>query len=260
MFDNFSHEQLKECASIIYDPYHQSILKSNLTIGKNLNSSLSKRTLIFDQKCADIFENTSQWRLCYRVCIRLNLISRAADILDKWSNSPGCYTNEKPIFFARSILTLLSDNKITQAIQMINSSKNILKNIDNSNKDTPPIGEENSTQLGAWHLSIILGELAAMPNAPRVDKKKLFTVLTTLYADLLDKIDSKLIDLLEKVGINVFDLGKKKAQADPMNMFQAMMNSAGGAGQKKTNKPGQIGGMDVKQLMGMLDSMQNFGK
>ena len=258
LFKKFKINQLEPCASVIYDPLHKAVVDSMTTLGIHTDSLVAKRMHSFDEMCADIFEKTKVWRSAYRVCVRLNLIERAAGILNKWADMPDCYMNEKPLFFCRSILTLLADDKAAASNAMAQFSKKYLKEADNASCDPPTPGGEDSAHLACWHLAVIIAELAVLPPAPRVDKARLFNVLTNLYAEMVDRIDSNLVTLLEKVGVNVFQLGKKKVAADPMNMLQAMMNMGGG----KTAAPGAggsaglIGGMDVNKMLSMLNQME----
>ncbi len=259
LFRKFQAKDLEPCASVIYDPFHKVVVESKMTVGVHINSNVTKRMKEFDELCADIFEQTKVWRSAYRVCTRLNLIERSASILNSWSDNDSTYMHEKPLFFARAILTLLSEKRVAAAAELANASKSFMNSTDNAVVEPLVPGGVDSAYLACYHVSIILAELAALPPAPRVDKARLYQVLANLYVDVMDHIDSRLVDLLEKVGGEVFGLGKKeKQQIDPMNMFQAMMN-AGGGGPSSGNgkgKAGQIGGMDVNQMLNMLNQMQ----
>lgn len=265
LFKGYDLAKLEPCASVVYDPLHRAVVKSGQTVGRNANSKVAVAMKSFDELCANIFETAQVWRSAYRVCIRLGLVNRAVAILDKWSDSPNCYKHEKPLFFSRAVLTLLSEKKLSMAAEMAEASKVIIGDADNAIADPPVVGGVDSGPLACWHLAIILAELAVMPAAPRVDKGRLFSVLTTMYAELVDKYDGSLVELLELIGSNVFDLGDKKKSIDTMAMLQAMMggNKAGssssgsGAVAKKGAGGGgpQIGGMDVNQMLAMLNKM-----
>jgi hypothetical protein len=260
LFKKFqSNNTLHKCASVVYDPFHTVVVESKSTSGRNANSEVTKRMKEFDEVCANVFENAGIWRSAYRVCIRLNLVDRAAIILDKWSNDPATYAHEKPLFFCRSILTLLSENKMSQAVAMVNCSKKLLKGIDNSTCDPPRPGQEDSAHLACWHFSVIITELAYSPPAARVDKKRLFRVLTDLYAEMMDRIDSRLVQLIETIGKTIYEMDgpKKQDNVDPMNMLQAMMSAGGngGANNGKKGSKGPLGGMDPQQLLAMMNSM-----
>ena len=64
-----------------------------------------------------------------------------------------------------------------------------------------------------------------MPPKDRVDKLRLFNVLTGLYVGIMERLDVKLVELLEKVGINVFNYQSQGSQSgpNPMAMLEAMM-------------------------------------
>ncbi len=266
LFQKFTSAQLVACASVLYDPLHQIILDSRLTTGTNTDSAISQRMRAFDEICANVFEQTSVWRSAYRVCVRLNHIARAASILDRWSSTPGCYKHEKPLFFARAILTLLAEKKIERAVEMTNASKTIMAGLDNVTSDpVRPSGDDSAT-LACWHLSIIFAELAALPAAPRVDKVKLFSVLVTIYGGLIEKLDRKLVELVDKIGSDVFLVGGVKEKPGAMNFLQAMLQSSGmgGAGAGKAGSggggKGPLGGMNPSELLALLNQYQGGGK
>ena len=261
LLGKFTSAQSCGCVSVLYDPLHVVVLKSRLTMGKSADSAVSRRMHTFDEMCANIFEESEQWRNAYRVCSRLNLIPRAAGILNKWSSMPGCYNNEKPLFFARAIYTLLVEKKVPQAVQMVAASKALINHLDNVSCDPVRPGGNESGYLACWHLSIILTELAELPPAPRVDKVRLFAVLSTLYIGILERSDYKLIELHDKVGKEYFAPPSSKAEANPLNMIQALFGGGGNKGSNNNNKkvkdaPGTLGGMNVSDMMAMLDKMQ----
>jgi len=257
LLDKFSSKQMIGCVSVLYDPFHAAVLKSGMTTGKNADSAVSKRMHTFDNKCANIFEDTESYRSAYRVCIRLSLVPRAAAILDKWSNLPGVFLHEKALFFARAIYTLLSEKKLPLALQMVAASKTILSPLDNIAADDVRPGGNDSGYLACWHLSIILTELADAAPGPRINKIKLFEVLSTLYYGILDLCDKNLVALHEKVGKEYFTAADSKKAADPMNMLQALLSGGGGGGgnQQRKQGPGTLGGMNISDMMAMLNKM-----
>ena len=258
LLNKFSSKQVVECVSVLYDPFHAAVLKSGMTTGRSANSVVSARMHTFDEKCADIFEETETFRSAYRVCIRLALVPRAASILDKWSSQPGVLLHEKALFFARAIYTLLSEKKLSLALQMVTASKAILGPVDNISTENVRPGESDSGYLACWHLSVILTELAELPAAPRINKVKLFDVLSALYVGILELCDKSLLSLHEKVGKEYFMAPDSKKVADPMNMIQALLTGgAGGGGTSAPRKqgPGTLGGMDINEMMAMLNKM-----
>lgn len=258
LFKMFSSAQLAPCASVLYDPLHQVVLDSRTTTGIHTDSPVSRRMQQVDELFANIFEETEMWRSAYRVCIRLNCIARAASILDKWSSMPGCYLHEKPLFFARAILTLLADKRIDRAVEMCNVSKTILMDLDNVKCEPVRPAGDDSGSLACWHLSIILSELAAQPPAPRVDKVRLFSVLGQIYGNLLEKVDRKLVDLVDKIGTGVFMVNGNKPTANPMSVLQAMLSGGAGVGggaAKGAGGKGPLGGMSPSDMLAMINQM-----
>lgn len=204
----------------LYGPLHILIAKkSNLIKDGPLALRLDKLENVF----ADIFESTKKWNNAYKSVLRLNDISRLASILNLWANDS--FSIEKPLFFSRSIFQLLADKKIDQALELSKISYNYI---------SEPNVEENevvSCQTAVWHLSIILAELASLPPLPRVDKPKLFGLLMQLYVPKISQVDSKLINILEKVGPNAFNFLSPAAQQqqqapNPMSILQNMFAGA----------------------------------
>jgi len=255
LMNKFTSKQMVGCVSVLYDPFHAAVLKSGMTTGRNTDSAVSQRMLTFDNKCADIFEDTESYRSAYRVCIRLNLVPRAAGILDKWSNLPGVLLHEKALFFARAIYSLLAEKKLPLAVQLVAASKTILSPLDNISASDVRPGGNDSGYIACWHLSIILTELVDLAPGPRINKIKLFEVLSALYYGILDLCDRNLVALHEKVGKEYFTSPDNKKVADPMNMLQAILSGAGGGGGQKKQGPGTLGGMDINEMMAMLNKM-----
>jgi len=259
LLNKFSSKQVVQCVSVLYDPLHAAVLKSGMTTGRNTNSVVSQRMHTFDIKCADVFEETESFRSAYRVCIRLSLVPRAASILDKWSSQPGVFLHEKALFFARAIYTLLAEKKLPLALQMVVASKAILGQLDNISAEDVRPSENDSGYLACWHLSIILTELAELPSGPRINKVKLFDVLSTLYYGILELCDRNLLALHDKVGKEYFVVPDSKKVADPMNMIQALLAGGGGGGgatgAPRKQGPGTLGGMDIGEMMSMLSKM-----
>jgi hypothetical protein len=233
-------------------PLHQRVIKSGLLMKhKSVQEKLSKIDLLF----ADVFEKTCKWHHAYKMVIRLGDITRGAKILNNWSLE--AYKYEKPLFYARAILTLLSERKIEQAVAMTTAAEPYMSTCDNIDPARP--SEEDSGPLACWHLSQILSELISQPERERVDKNRLFNVLTTLYAEILDRMDVKLLELYQKVGIICFNVRSQESVGpDPMAMLQGLMQA--GAPKmdpgKKKHAPGTIGGMNPSQMLAMLDAMQ----
>lgn len=179
-------EQTSPIVTKIHGPVHKAILNKK-KIKKN--GPLSKRLEAFERKCADTFESTKDWLSAYKAVLRLEAsdMARAANILDMWSSEG--YATEKPLFFARAVLQLLSDGKTAKASEFLSVSSKFVER-----------GEQSNTAgVAVWNLATILTNLAVLPPRPRVDPTKIFSIIAQLYFPILSKIDPKLIDLLEKV-------------------------------------------------------------
>lgn len=187
-------EQTSPIVSKIHGPVHKAILNKK-KIKKN--GPLSKRLEAFEKKCADTFEKTKDWLSAYKAVLRLEAsdMARAANILDMWSSEG--YATEKPLFFARAVLQLLSDGKTAKASEFLLVSAKYVEGAD-------PAGTNNTAAIAVWNLATILTNLAVMPPRPRVDPTKIFSIIAQLYFQLLSKIDPKLIDLLEKVRETIY--------------------------------------------------------
>lgn len=186
LLNGLTLEQTAPIVTKIHGPVHKAILNKK-KIKKN--GPLSKRLEAFEKKCADTFEATKDWLSAYKAVLRLESsdMARAANILDMWSSEG--YATEKPLFFARAVLQLLSDGKIAKASEFLAVSAKFVEG-----------GEQSNTAaIAVWNLATILTNLAVLPPRPRVDPTKIFSIIAQLYFPLLSKIDPKLIDLLEKV-------------------------------------------------------------
>ena len=188
LFVGLTIDQTAPIVTKIHGPVHKAILNKK-KIKKN--GPLSKRLEAFEKKCADTFEATKDWLSAYKAVLRLEAsdMARAANILDQWSSEG--YATEKPLFFARAVLQLLSDGKAAKASEFHAVS---VKYVDGGD-------QRNTGAIAVWNLATILTNLAVMPPKPRVDPMKIFSIIAQLYFPLLNKIDPKLIDLLEKVCI-----------------------------------------------------------
>ena len=217
LLKKFTPEDAEPVAQCIYAPLHQKVVKGMTRENRN---DLQTRLVKLDAIFADVFQKTKKWSNAYKTVLRLGDIERAATILNDWAKDAFKY--EKPLFFARAVLTLLSERRIEQAALMVKYGAEYLKN--DENVDPPRPGDEDSAQLAAWHLSFILSGLASLPPAQRVDKTRLFNVLTTLYSAHLDSLDLKLLELLEKVGKSCFSVKAAGSDgANPMALLQGLM-------------------------------------
>jgi hypothetical protein len=255
----YQPNQTEPVVQRINGPIHQKVFTTAST-STSTSTSLREKLRKLDASFADIFENTCKWHNAYKTVIRLGDTDRGAKILDSWSKEG--YKYEKPLFFARAVLTFLSENKVNQANNMVRACSTYMKDIDNISTTTndPRPGDEDSCYVAVYHLSIILSELAKLPPMERVDKTRLFNVLFNLYAETIVKLDPKLLELIQRVGIVVFQMRSTAAAGpNPMAMLQGLMQAGAPKLEKgkKSHAPGTIGGMNPQDILGMIDAMKH---
>ena len=241
-------EQAFPIIDIIYDPLHLLAAK---TKGKK-PASVIARLDQFEALSARINLESGVYFPSFKSFLRLNKIQEASNVLLQWSSKG--YPSEKPLFFARALLFLLSEGKKTAASELLECSKGHIED----NVSTQGGGAE-SAPLAVWHLAYTLTELAAMPPLPRVDKTKLFGILYGRYGPFLIQYDTKLLEFMTKAGEAVFQFSLQQQQQarggppppqqpNPMAMLQGLLGGGGGAG------AGAGGGMD--KMMSMMSKMQ----
>lgn len=206
----------------IYNPLHVVIAKSKIKKNSPLARRINKLEILF----AQTFFANRKWLSAFKSYNRLQDAEKMAEVLLHWSNEG--YRYEKPLFFARGILQLLSENKISLAKDLLHNTAPHVE--DNGGKKG---GGPLSTALAVWHVATILTDLANFPPMPRVDKTKLFGLLFRRYGPLFAQLDSKLFELLQKTGEVVFRfvLENPDATPNPMAMLQSLLT--GGA----SNRP-----------------------
>jgi hypothetical protein len=233
----------------IYGPLHILISKTKIT----QKSELSKRIFALEKLFANIFDSSSKWVNAFKSYLRVEDIGNAAIVLNKWSSEG--YATEKPLFFARILIHLLSEKRIVLARELLSRSVGF---VDDNTVNGKTGGGPLSASLAIWHLSVILTDLATLPPMQRVDKAKLFGLLSQQYMPLLIQIDNKLVDVFYKAGEVSFgyaapELNNNRNQApNPMAMLQGLL-SAGGGGSSSSGKGQQP---DFSGMMNMLSRMQ----
>jgi hypothetical protein len=233
----------------IYGPIHKLALKKR--VGKS--GSLADRLHTLELTWINIFEANKSWHVAYKALVRIGDMDRAARVLNSWAQEG--YTSEHPLFFARAVLQLLSDGQLAKAEELIKKSAAYV----NDSDDVAPT-DPRAAYLALYHFSVILSNLASMEPKPRVDKLKIYGLLTSRYSALIQKIDPKLILLFEKIGQNAFGL-KPAEQTNPMAaIFQNMMaagaaNKPGTGAAKKKKQPG----LDFNAMMNMMNALQGPG-
>ena len=261
-----SHEAFPIIDSI-YSPLHLLVVQHQKhTPSINSSSSLLKR---LEELYAKIFLDSHKFYHSYKSYIRLSSYEEAATVLSQWSLTG--YATEKPLFFGRGILYLLSEGKIGAAASVLKYSTAYLTDNTSSTGDSEP-GGADSTSYAVWHVATILTELANMPVMPRVDKHKLFSILYDLYGPVLSHIDSKLVDMLNRVGELLFQFtppansssSGSQSSANPMSLLQGLLGGGankgsrvdgnGGKGAAAANTPS----IDMDAILNMMNKMQNI--
>lgn len=200
----------------IYGPLHKAAVKKNVS---KSSSTLTERLNRLELNLIDIFEATNNWYSAYKAIVRLGDMNRAARLLNSWARDG--YASEQPLFFGRACLQLLSEGHIQKAQDLITASEPYI--VENVGTNAPEGANIQDAALAVWHLSKILTGLAVLEPRPRVDKPKIFGIITTKYSHTLLRLDPKLTLLFEKIGQHAF--GIRPAGADQPNPMAAMFQS-----------------------------------
>lgn len=237
LLSSLSVEQASPIVDVIYSPFHLLVAKAKVPEKGALAKRITKLEVVF----ANIFDGARRWLNAFKSFVRLDDIERSANVINKWSED-GLPT-EKPLFFSRALLQLLADGKVAASARFLQFAAPLVgDNISTGSKGGGP----TSAALAVWHLASTLTELAAMPPQPRVDKRKLFGLLYSRYTPLLLQIDTKLAELLVRIGEHVFgcQLTPVNPAPNPMAMLQGLLGG------------GAAGGPDLSQMMSMMGKMQ----
>lgn len=229
---------------LIYAPLHLLVAKANLSKTGHLAARLNK----FETICAKVFQDSGKYLLSFKSFIRLGEVEKSANVLKQWADEG--YPSERPLFFGRMLLFLLSETKTTVASDLLK----LLKPLVTDNIENQDMGGVESAPLAVWHLAVILTELIVLPPMPRVDKNKLFGLLYNRYSQFLAVVDKQLLGLLNKIGENTYHyqpptpVGGAPKQPNPMAMLQGLMGGGiGGSGP---------GGPDMENMLKMMSRMQ----
>ena len=256
----------------IYSPLHLLVVHHQK---HNNNTSIKSSSLQqlhrLEELCAKIFLDSHKYYHSFKSYIRLSNYELASTVLLNWSMTG--YATEKPLFFGRGILYLLSEGKIEAAGSVLkHSTPHLADNISSTSASVSEPGGADSTAYAVWHVSTIVTELTMMPVMPRVDKHKLFSILYDLYEPVLSHIDSKLVDMLNRIGEQLFQFtppanssssanNGSQASANPMSLLQGLLGGSqkgprmdGGGGSKGANTPG----LDMDAILSMMNKMQNI--
>lgn len=240
----------------IYNPLHVIIAKKRVKKNSPLWKRINKLEILF---AATFFAN-KRWLNAFKSYNRLGDAEKMTEVLNQWSEDG--YSSEKPLFFARGVLQLLSEHKITLANDLLhNSIPHIEDNIALGKKTGGPM----SSSLAVWHVATILTDLANAPPAPRVDKTKLYGLILKRYGPLISTLDNKLFEIFTKVGESCFNfvLENPDSTPNPMAMLQSLLTGgAMGAGANSrnqqaaaANRRGNPPPFDFNNLMQLMSKM-----
>jgi len=113
---NISISEAIPTVDLIYGPVHILISKSKVDSG----SALSARLLELEVLFARILEGSKTWRNAFKSYVRIGNMTKVCEVLVSWSAEG--YATEKPLFFARALIHLLSEAKIVQAAELLKYS------------------------------------------------------------------------------------------------------------------------------------------
>lgn len=247
-------EQSVAVVDQIYGPLHQVVAKGGMARAASVPSRMSQ----LEQLSATVFEATKKWHSAYKVVMRLGEMERGARILNSWAAEG--YANEKPLYFGRAVMQLLSERRTQQAEELVRHCTPLLQD----NVSPPQPGGPSGATLAIWHLSVILCGLAALPPQQRVDKSRLFNVLKERYTGLLVVTDPRLLELLQRVGAALFSvaLPAEMQGPNPMDMLQKMMMASGGMSNTMTapssSGRGQEPAFDLGDIMRMVSRLEGM--
>jgi hypothetical protein len=237
----------------VYLPLHLHLAKIKIKKNSHLFQRINRLETLFSR----LLQSNKRWLLAFKALVRLGDAEQLATLLDQWANEG--YSTEKPLFFARALMQVLSEGKVSFAKEVLHASLPFVD--DNVTPGTHVPGDSISASLAVWHVAVILTELANFPPMPRVDKTKLFGLLHRRYGALLLQVDIKLLELFLKVGETCFRYALENPGASapsPMAMLQSLF----GGGQPpsssvtNSNKRPAPAGPDLAQLMSMMNKLQ----
>lgn len=267
--------------SLVYNPFHLLLTKRKV----KKHSGLAQRVTKLENVFADSFLATKHFLQAFKCFSRLENADKLAETLKNWADE--AYATERPLFFGRGLLTLLGDGKVTLARDLLHASAPLV-----SDNIAPgaEVGGANSSSLAVYHVAVTLTELATLPPHDRVNKPRLFIIVYKRYASLFAQLDTRLLEVLVKVGETVFNFdstgvpgGSQPAQSSPspMALLQQMFAGGGGGGAPQQSQQSQqavrgrsapqdpfagmqglggAGGFDMNAIMNLLGRMQQAGR
>jgi hypothetical protein len=262
MFNSLSSDKSHPILQKVYGPFHKLALRSETSlIIRKLNE--------LENKWIEIFVAEKDWNIAVKALIRIGNDIKAANVLDCWAKDQG-FLSEYPLYFARSILHLLSDGHLERANSLLQASTKYVNPLDEADAtatDLSPAQSALAPSLAIWHLAVILTELAIIEPKARVDKNKIFILLIERYNGIINRVDPKLLPIVEKIGQVYFGINNSESIQNPMAAMLQNMMSAGGKGPNLKSNNSKImkngpssafnpEGLDINAAMKMLSQMK----
>lgn len=253
--------------TVVYNPFHLSLTKRKIKRHSGLALRINKLENIF----AASFLAIKHFHQAFKCYSRLDDADKLCETLVAWTEE--AYVTERPLFFGRALLTLLAENKVALARDLLCAcSSHISDNVQSSG------GGAQSASLAVYHVAVTLTELAALPPHDRVNKPRLFVLVYRRYASLFAQLDTRLLETLVKVGEQVFHFdgagmpggsAPRDAGPSPMALLQQMFtggqapsfpgSNANGAAARgaAAQRGGPAPGLDMNTIMSFLGKMNN---
>ena len=227
----------QEKASTILDVIQKQVLTLTESLPTIYTTPMGRRLAKFEEACASLFEFKENFRLAYKFRLRLGDMKALAKSLDLWASA--AYPTERPLFFVRSILHLLAANEQEKALGLLEDAKLY-------------VVENDYPTMVAWHFAIMVCELVGLPAKEGVNKANIYECMQENYINHLNHLDPKLGPLLVPIGVKCFGC-KAPENTGGLNPFAMLEALSGG-------KKNEDGGMDVSNIMSMMQSMNTKRK
>lgn len=232
--------------TVVYNPFHLLLTKRKFKRHSALALRINKLENIF----AGLFLATKHFHQAFKCYARLDDADKLCDTLVQWTEE--AYATERPLFFGRALLTLLAENKVALARDLLFAlTSHVQDNLSSTG------GGALSSALAVYHVAVTLTELASLPPHDRVNKPRLFVLVYRRYASLFAQLDTRLLETLVKAGETVFQFDSagvpggsapRDAGPSPMALLQQMLMGGGG---------GAPGGNGNNMMNNMLNNLSN---
>lgn len=186
--------------------------------------------------CGEIFEYCRRWRDAKTCYIGVGDMTSLARTTHMWSFDG--FPTEYSLFFARGYLILLAGKLVPQAAAFYKSANDEYME---PYELTISCGPQTTLQTACtktyaiWQLCTIIYDLMGMADSPvlslKVDRKKIFTLLSDKYKELITYYDADLFRTLQVVGKHHFGVvDNTPVLVNPMQSLLGNMMGGRGAG------------------------------